>query len=395
MSQVTYDLDQVSEPLRSFTFRDVVQGRVAIQETLSDDADATTAATALRHPNGSAGPAPQGHAPATALHDSFSFLLRAGGVQPAVGELHFTILPHHHMHHDGSTKDRAASPDKTTPPVEGRARGRDGAGTPAQVEPGGAPSDPHILSHKAQNRTVHDRSRARHRVTANHTRGTGDARGSRGGDASRDGGASGPKPAATQPRGPPPVQGGRRGPGHPPRPNFRPVEMEVLPRPASDPLLIILPLLACLLLIVILVVLILVFRHRREKRARVRLVQELAAVALPPAEGSPYLGMPERSAAVPSVVVTPMGHRSCPNSPVVSKVPRRRSLAPGVTLRGQQETNRRGGGGGGAGGRMAEGGGPGRNPSRVTSSPAPVGRLRACQRPRSPAPSLKNNQYWV
>ncbi|KAJ3605282.1 hypothetical protein NHX12_027332 [Muraenolepis orangiensis] len=377
--KVTYDLDQASEFLRSFTFRDVLQGRVAIQETLSDDSDA-----AVDRLNGSA---PQGHTPATARHDSFTFLVRAGQVQPAVGELHFTILPHHHMHHTGAKKDNAA-PNKTTPSKEGRGRGKEGGGTTTHVQPV-VPSTPHILSHKAHNRTLQHRSKHRHHHRwANHTRGAGEA--GRSGEMSRDGGGGGEK-TAPQPHSPPRVQG-NRGPARPPHPNSSPVEMEILPRPASDPLLIILPLLACLLLIIILVVLILVFRHHREKRARRRLFQELAAVALP-MEGSPYLGRPERSTAMPSVVVTPVGHRSCPGSPVVSKVPRRRSLAPGVMLRGQQGTDGRGGGAGG--GRMAGGGAPGGHPSGVTYSPATDGRLRAWQIPSSPAPSLKNDQYWV
>ncbi|KAJ0015474.1 hypothetical protein NQD34_009094, partial [Periophthalmus magnuspinnatus] len=88
--KMTYNPSQEYEVLKSFTFRDVVQGRVAIEETLSDSDSI--------HSNKSLLPTNQGHAPALPLNDSFTFLVRAGNVQPAKGELHFTILPHHQMH---------------------------------------------------------------------------------------------------------------------------------------------------------------------------------------------------------------------------------------------------------------------------------------------------------
>uniref|UniRef100_A0A087XDS5 Laminin G domain-containing protein n=1 Tax=Poecilia formosa TaxID=48698 RepID=A0A087XDS5_POEFO len=204
-----------------------MQGRVAIEETLSD-------ADNQIHNNESSLTKARGHTPATPLNDSFTFLLKAGNVQPAKGELHFTIFPHHQMRH--GTREVAVeeghthAPQPHTPPV---------------------------------------------------------------------------------PEMPVPIS--------PPIPDL--VQVEILPRPASDPLLIILPLLACLLLIIILVVLILVFRHRKEKQARQRLMHELAAVQLP-TEDSPYLGQPERSVAMPNVLVTQLGSASCPTSPRVPMSPR-------------------------------------------------------------------------
>ncbi|KAM3835960.1 LOW QUALITY PROTEIN: chondroitin sulfate proteoglycan 4-like [Diretmus argenteus] len=308
--KMTSDPDQASEVLRSFTFRDVVQGRVAIEETLSENSAVTTA---------------RGHAPATSLNDSFIFLLKAGHVQPAKGELHFTILPHHHMHQgpggsDGPGREHTtARQNRTT--TGGRGGGRGGSTTQAGVSGGGSSSHPHILSHKNQNRTLHKLKP--HGRWANLTRG-GREGGRPGGGT--DGGGGGQK-HARHPHHIPSAPG-KHSPASPP------VHVEVLPRPASDPLLIILPFLACLLLIVVLVVVILVIRHRREKRARIRLFRELAGLS-PPGEGSPYLGCPERSVAMPSVIVTPIGSSSCPSSPAVHLSPRRRrSLSPGVRFWG-------------------------------------------------------------
>ncbi|XP_054612370.1 chondroitin sulfate proteoglycan 4-like isoform X2 [Dunckerocampus dactyliophorus] len=361
--KMTYDPIRASEVLKSFTFRDVVQGRVAIEETLSDSDNQLQS-------NESALTTARGHAPATPLNDSFVFMLKAGNVQPAKGELHFTILPHHQMRHGptGVNKaDGANSEHKTTTRLPTRSKttagavkggGRKGVATSGKVELG---MHPHIITLRNHNKT-HHKVRPHTRI-ANHTRG-----GNHGG---RSGGAPKPRPPSEP----------EHGPALPP--DAHPVHVEVLPRPASDPLLIILPLLACLLLIVILVVLILVFRHRKEKQARMRLLQELGAVQLP-AEGSPYLGRPERSVAMPSVVVTPLGPASCAASPRAPEGPRRRSLAPGMTFWGPFE-------------------------AEATSSDD---NIRGCERVigrnslpaisieckssrRSKSPTLKDNQYWV
>uniref|UniRef100_UPI003AADBE43 chondroitin sulfate proteoglycan 4-like n=1 Tax=Centroberyx gerrardi TaxID=166262 RepID=UPI003AADBE43 len=385
--KMTYDLNRASEVVRSFTFRDVVQGRVAIEETLSDNN-----ANQLRG-NGSGVATARGHAPATPLNDSFIFMLKAGDVQPAKGELHFTILPHHQMHHGPSaSKNKADSPGRehTTARLPGHNRtttggGRGGGRGGSTTRGGGAGASlhPHILSHKNHNRT--HRMKPHNHRGANHTRHGGEG-GRLGGGA---GGGGGGQKHAPQPHTPSvPV---KHSPANPP--NHHPVHVEVLPRPASDPLLIILPFLACLLLIVILVVLILVFRHRKEKRARMRLIQELAAVPLP-TEGSPYLGRPERSVAMPSVVVTPLGPSSCPGSPVLTLTPRRLSLAPGMTFWGPLEPS---GGGVDRNRRGSHGdvGGNGGNTAGSNAIPAVAAGARPSQRSRSPTPTLKDSQYWV
>uniref|UniRef100_A0A8C4F5Y6 Laminin G domain-containing protein n=1 Tax=Dicentrarchus labrax TaxID=13489 RepID=A0A8C4F5Y6_DICLA len=333
------------------------------------------------HSNKSALATPRGHTPATPLNDSFIFMLKAGNVQPAKGELHFTIFPHHQMHHGPIVTNIAegASREHTTAHLPthnkttnggGRGGGRGGSTTHSGV---GVGLPPHILSHKNHNRTQH--KLRPHSRWGNHTRTHGGRSGS-GAEGAGGGHSHHPHPQT-------PSVSDKHGPVIPP--DTHPVHVEVLPRPASDPLLIILPLLACLLLIIILVVLILVFRRRKEKQAQLRLLQQLAAVALP-TEGSPYMGRVERSVAMPSVVVTPLGYRSCPTSPKVSITPRRKSLAPGMTFWGPFEAD-------GAGGHGNIRGGNSRERDSVSCGVAAV--TAGFKRSTSPTPTLKDNQYWV
>eukprot|EP00064_Thunnus_orientalis_P008039 superscaffoldBa00000930_g8061 len=369
--KMTYDPNRASEILKSFTFRDVVQGRVAIEETLSDSDNQLLK-------NKSALTTARGHTPALPLNDSFIFLLKAGNVQPAKGELHFTILPHHQMHHGstGLNKANGASREHTTTRLPQQNRTTTGGGRGGGR--GGSTIHSDIVSHKHHNRTQH--KLRPHNRWANHTR-----NGSHGGrSGSSVEGAGGGHSYIPHPLIPPDLV--KHGPSNPPD-NIHPLHVEVLPRPASDPLLIILPLLACLLLIIILIVLILVFRHRKEKQARLQLFQELAALS-PPTEGSPYLGRPERSVAIPSVVVTPLGTASCPTSPRVPISPRRRSLAPGMTFWGPFEAD----------GDENIGGVNSSERDNVTGCnvlPAVTAGFKTSVRPRSPTPTLKDDQYWV
>uniref|UniRef100_I3J8E6 Laminin G domain-containing protein n=1 Tax=Oreochromis niloticus TaxID=8128 RepID=I3J8E6_ORENI len=257
----------------------------------------------------------------------------------------------------------------------GQGGGRGGSTAHGEVTVG---LHPHILSHKHHNRT-HHKLRPHNRL-GNHTR-----NGSHGGRSkSSIEGAGGGHSHAPQPHTPSIPE--KHGPENPPDTQL--IHVEVLPRPASDPLLIILPLLACLLLIIILIVLILVFRHRKEKQARLRLVQELAAVPVP-TEDSPYLGRPERSVAMPSVMVTPLGSASCPTSPRVPTSPRR-SLAPGMTFWGPFEADLAGGDGNIRGCNSNE------RDNTTSSNPLPrTAGFRTSVRSRSPTPTLKESQYWV
>ncbi|KAF3702208.1 Chondroitin sulfate proteoglycan 4 [Channa argus] len=369
--KMTYDPNQASEVLKSFTFRDVVQGRVAIKETLSDNQSTLTTA--------------RGHTPARPRNDSFIFLLKAGNVQPAKGELHFTILPHHQMHHDlgGLNKADRASREHTTTRLPtsnrtttaGKGVGQNGS----TVQSGtGVALHPHILSHKNHSRTQH-KLKPQNRW-GNHTR--NGIHGGRSGNSADGGGHSHPP----QPHAPSFPE--KHFPVIPP--DIFPLPVEVLPRPASDPLLIILPLLACLLLIVILVVLILVFRHRKEKQARLQLIQELTAARFT-TEDSPYLARSERSLAMPSVVVTPLGSASCPTSPRLPTSPRRRSLAPGMTFWGPFEADATGDDWTMKGGNSTER----ENVTCCNTLPNVTTGFKTSVRTRSLTPTLKNNQYWV
>uniref|UniRef100_A0A3P8XIH7 Laminin G domain-containing protein n=1 Tax=Esox lucius TaxID=8010 RepID=A0A3P8XIH7_ESOLU len=275
--KVTFNFsDEASHFAESFTFRDVVQGRVALEETLltnvygSNTTDQSTSLLSQLDNN-------KTDVHISMLNDSFKFLLKADNVQPAVGEFLFTIVPY-----EESLNHTTGSP--------GRNRTM-----------GGRVTHSHTTNRK---KNLQKQFKDSHQWD-NETR-------------------RGHPMIPTVPR-----STHAKHDHHGPHRNT-PVRVETLPRPASDPLLLILPFLACLLLIVILVGLILVLRHRREKRALSRgLIQELAAVAgegVP--ERSPYLGRPERSITVPSVVVTPLlGPNSCPSSPILNEL-RRGTLAP-------------------------------------------------------------------
>ncbi|KAJ8286944.1 hypothetical protein GJAV_G00045180 [Gymnothorax javanicus] len=214
--KATFDADGTFQPVTSFSFQDIEQGRVAIKESAN--------LTGVHQ-----------------LNDSFVFILTADNVQPARGEFLFTVLPPHDLSLGRAVVTK--SPSLTNASALGRNRWGN-----------------------------HNRTHA-HDTTV------------------------------------PKTTPGKRDFPH----RNTPGRVESIPKPASDPLLIILPLLACLLLIIILVVLILVFRHRREKRTQTNLFQNLSSSTVP---GSPYLGQPERSRTVPSVTVTPMTP-SCPGSPTL------------------------------------------------------------------------------
>ncbi|XP_034566115.1 chondroitin sulfate proteoglycan 4-like [Notolabrus celidotus] len=373
--KITYDPNQASEVVKSFTFRDVVQGRVAIEETLSDR-------YSHRRENKSGLTTARGHAPATPLNDSFIFLLKAGDVQPAKGELHFTIFPHHQMRHGPSTSNSADHVHMTTrfpthnrtTSAGGRGVGRGDSTPQGEVRVG---VSPHVFTPRNHNRTLH--KLRNHNRWGNNTRS-----GNRSGIGAEGAGAD--HSHAPQPNTP--SVSHKHGPANPPDTQL--VYVEVLPRPSSDPLLIILPLLACLLLIVILIVLILVFRRRKEKQARLRLLQQLAAVTLP-TEGSPYLGQAERSVAMPSVVVTPLGPASCPTSPRVPITPRRRSLAPGMTFWGPMDAEEIADDGYIIGGNSIERD----NVSLGSAVPSASTGYKTSLGSKCSTPTLKHYQYWV
>lgn len=259
--KVTVNLGGASESLASFSFRDVEQGRIAIQEHLN-----------VLHANSTAA---DSNRTASALEDSFVFILKAENVQPARGEFVFMVVPY-----DPITGKHVVSAAPVHPTIHPAFNRTSNAASHANELVHGHPTQKTLW--------VPPKTKTRNR-SGNHTRGKGTV-------------SNAPKNTSWRHNDPP---------------RNTPIRVESLPRPASDPLLIILPFLACLFLIIILVVLILVFRHRQEKRAQPSMIQDLPGNSVGDMMSpGPYLGQPERSLTVPSVVVTPLLPR-CPRSSVL------------------------------------------------------------------------------
>ncbi|XP_048876342.1 chondroitin sulfate proteoglycan 4-like [Brienomyrus brachyistius] len=286
----------IPRPIASFSFQDVEQGKVAIEEKAN--------MTGKEY-----------------LNDSFVFVLKAEKVQPSRGEFNFTIVPFDPSLVNPVTTD---SPVHTTKlPTSGQTTVL-GTLPHTTIDPLASSQRPHktLQKFKGRNRWgSHQRNNTTASVVPRTTSGQQD---------------------------------------HPLK--ITPVRTESFPRPATDPLFIILPLLACLLLIIIFIVLMLVFRRRREKRARPVLTQDLIAT---PSPSSPYLGQPERSLAIPSVVVTPLSP-SCPGSPIPDRM-HDGALAP---IAGPQEA------------------------SLLLCSWSNLG-PETVQHCRTTPPTLRSNQYWV
>ncbi|XP_026178001.1 chondroitin sulfate proteoglycan 4 [Mastacembelus armatus] len=96
-----------------------------------------------------------------------------------------------------------------------------------------------------------------------------------------------------------------------------PVRVESYPQKTSSPLLVILPLLALLLLVIIFVVLVVFLRHHRQRK------QSTAEPNEPPSSGLPssqsYQNHTQQSTTVPTVTVTPLNPTS-PGSPVLDRL---------------------------------------------------------------------------
>ncbi|KAL2100293.1 hypothetical protein ACEWY4_004687 [Coilia grayii] len=256
-----------SMSVKSFTFQDVIQGRVAIEENANitglQGNFTLRNITTIHH-----------------LKDSFEFLLRAKNVQPARGEFVFNVVPYNALTRMPVV---TVDPSQTTqPPSFNTTIHSVISHHPVSGREHKDPWRPHKHRHKSKGR-------------------------------GRSGGHSthGKPPVSIMPK----TTSGQQTITL----TNIPVRVESMPKPALDPLLIILPFLALLLLIIILIILILIFRHRREKRAREeekRAVQGMAAASHADDQSeprSPCLGTPERSVAVPSVVVTPVRCRANPD----------------------------------------------------------------------------------
>nr|XP_006626860.1 PREDICTED: chondroitin sulfate proteoglycan 4-like [Lepisosteus oculatus] len=249
--------DRPSQPLQSFTFDDLDQGKIAIKVNVN--------MTGVEE-----------------MNDSFVFVLQADKVQPAVGEFTYTVVPY----------DPTLLPAVTTEGPLQTTRTPVNQTTP-QESTLHLPLEP-VLATQKPVKTV-QRWKGRNRWGTQNRNNVS-------------------VPSVTK---------ATSGKQETTRKNTA-VRVESFPRKASNPLLIILPLLACLLLIIILVVLILVFRHRREKQKP--LIQNHPNNNIPPS--SPHLGQPERSLTIPSVTVTPL-HTDNVGSPLLLGPQGHTVVAPG------------------------------------------------------------------
>lgn len=231
------------EPAGSFTFQDVVGGTVTLELRANMSG-------------------------VQELNDSLVFVLKAAGVPPARGELHFTIVPY-----DPAAFTTAQAPVQTASPVPQTPQpaSRNGTAPPVLSTAVVSPQQPG----KSQ-----QRFKGRNRWgSANRTRTVTTTLG---------------RPTAGTDRVP-----------------FQntPVRVESFPQRGSNPLLVILPLLALLLLVIIFVVLVVFLRHHRQRK------QNAAAHIEPPfPAGESFQGHAQRSTTVPTVTVTPLSP-TCPGSP--------------------------------------------------------------------------------
>ncbi|KAF0034127.1 hypothetical protein F2P81_014193 [Scophthalmus maximus] len=210
------------------------------------------------------------------LNDSLVFLLKADNVQPAKGEFHFTVVPY-----DPALFPTTKTPVPTTSSVPQ---------TPIQTSRNGTASPVPSTAFLSTQRPSKSQQTFKGR--------------NRWGNSNRTSifGTTLGKPTRATEDFP-----------------FRntPVRVESYPQKTSNPLLVILPLLALLLLVVIFVVLVLFLRHHRRRK------QNTAAAKEPPSSGLPgsesYQGQAQRSTTVPTVTVTPL-NPNCPGSPALERL---------------------------------------------------------------------------
>ncbi|CAN9512997.1 unnamed protein product [Ophioblennius macclurei] len=210
------------------------------------------------------------------LNDSLAFTLKADNAQPARGELHFAVVPY-----DAVLFPTTESPIATTSSAPL---------TPLKTAKNGTASP--VLSTVVRSTQQPSKNQQRYKGR------------NRWGNSNRTGvfGTTLGKPSQTEEF------------------PFRntPVRVESYPQKTSNPLLVILPLLALLLLVIIFVVLVVYLRHHRRRKQSTAKPQEPPPAAL--ASGPSYQGETQRSAAVPTVTVTPL-NPTCPGSPAFDRPP--------------------------------------------------------------------------
>ncbi|XP_067471035.1 chondroitin sulfate proteoglycan 4 [Thunnus thynnus] len=237
-------------PAKSFTFKDVIQEKVALELNAN--------MTGVQE-----------------LNDSFVFVLKADNVQPAKGEIHFTIVPY-----DSALFPTTKTPNPTTSsaPQTPIQTSRNGTASPVLSTAFLSTQQPSKNQQKFNGRNRwgnSNRTSIFSTTLGKPTRGAEDF-------------------------------------------HFRntPVRVESYPQKSSNPLLVILPLLALLLLVIIFVVLVVFLRHHRQRKQSTTTPKE------PPSgftSSQSHQGQSQTSATVPTVTVTPL-NPSCPGSPFLDRL---------------------------------------------------------------------------
>ncbi|XP_041756313.2 chondroitin sulfate proteoglycan 4 [Coregonus clupeaformis] len=248
-----------TEPLESFFFQDVKQERLSFELNAN--------MTGVQE-----------------LNDSLVFILKAENVPPARGEFRFTVVPY-----DPSLVRTTESPILTTSSPFSQPLNQTNQTTMFGVGTALPSLSTSLLSTQRPSKT-HQKFKGRNRwgnTNRNDSVGTGTTLG---------------KPTLSK--------------GDDNEIPFvnTPVRVESYPQKTSNPILVVLPLLALLLLVIILVVLVLLLRRNRKRKQK-------PLTPKPPPSPSPstppaYNGKSQRSVAVPTVTVTPLS----PSSPALDRL---------------------------------------------------------------------------
>uniref|UniRef100_A0A8C7IRS3 Chondroitin sulfate proteoglycan 4ba n=1 Tax=Oncorhynchus kisutch TaxID=8019 RepID=A0A8C7IRS3_ONCKI len=294
-----------TEPVESFSFQDVKQERISIELNAN--------MTEVQE-----------------LNDSLVFILKAENVPPAKGEFLFTVVPY-----DPSLVRRTESPVLTTSSRFSQSLNQTNQTTVFGIGTALPSLSTSFLSTQRPSKT-HQKFKGRnHWGNTNRNDSTGTTLGK-------------------------PTMG--RGEDLSEIPfMMTPVRVESYPQRTSNPLLVILPLLVLLLLVIILVVLFLLLRRNRKRK------QKPLTLKPPPSPSTPpdYHDQPQRSAAAPTVTVTPLSPGD-PGSPALD-----RPLP------------------------FAKRGSVSNSASLPDCSLKAVNPESSDQLIRTPTPTLQQNQYWV
>ncbi|KAG7278271.1 hypothetical protein CRUP_036348 [Coryphaenoides rupestris] len=288
----------------TFTFEDVRRGQVALELSAN--------MTGIQE-----------------LNDSLVFVLKAANIQPAKGEFHFTVVPYDPMLYSTTkTPNILPTPITTLVPRTSNQTSLNGTAVPpltTTLSSTVRPSSKNQQKFKGRNRWG----------KSNRTTLLGTTLG---------------KPALETVEIP-----------------YRntPVRVESYPQKSSNPLMVILPLLALLLLVIIFVVMVVLLRrHRRRKQTPV--TSKPPPSPIPLSSRQTYQGQPQTSPTIPTVTVTPLSP-SCPGSPVFDRLLVLNQGSVYSTLDSSA-------------------------PSGSWTNAAPVATPQLI---RTTTPSLQRNQYWV